>query len=430
VAVAQERLNAYRQRRLSVDLAFETEALLTRATEIEAQLNRLELEEEDIRTRYTPNHRVYRTLLANRAQLEGQLAEVRAQTAGLPDTQKEIFNLTRDVEVAQEVYLQLRNRAQELRVIRASTIGNVRVIDRARAPGSPVAPNLPLVLMVGALAGLCLGLAVILLAGLLRRSVQDGAEIEAQGLPVFATVNRAGRSTGRRAGSGPLPILASVAPEDLAIESLRSLRTALHFGMLDSDGRTLAITSPAPEAGKSFVAVNLAAVAAQSGLRVCLVDADLRRGYLRRYLALPRATPGLAEHLAGQSELDDVLHVDEASGLTLLPSGRYPPNPSELLMRRSFRSLLATLGERYDLVILDTPPALAVTDSQIVARHAAMTLAVIRHDRTLLRDLDALQSVFRGAGLRLQGAILNDIAPGRARAGAGAYRYAYGPRRA
>lgn len=430
VVEAQERLNAYRQSQLSVDLAFETEALLTRATEIEAQLNRLQLEEEDIRTRYTPNHRVYRTLLANRAQLEEQLAEVRAQTAGLPETQKEIFNLTREVEVAQEVYVQMRNRAQELRVIRASTIGNVRVIDRARAPASPIAPRMPLVLVVGALAGLCLGLAATLLGGLLRRSVQDGAEIEAVGLPVFATINRAGRSTGRRAGSGPLPILASAFPDDLAVESLRSLRTALHFGMLDSDGRALAITSPAPEAGKSFVAVNLAAVAAQSGLRVCLVDADMRRGYLRRYLSLPRNTPGLAEHLAGQLDLEEALHVDAATGLTLLPAGRYPPNPSELLMRRSFRSLVSTLGERYDLVILDTPPALAVTDSQIVARHASMTLAVIRHDRTLSRDLDALQAVFRGAGLRLQGAILNDIAPGRARAGAGAYRYAYGPRHA
>ncbi|MEI2685535.1 MAG: CpsD/CapB family tyrosine-protein kinase [Cypionkella sp.] len=126
--------------------------------------------------------------------------------------------------------------------------------------------------------------------------------------------------------------------------------------MLDAKTRSLAITSSAPGAGKSFTALNLAAVTAQAGQTVCLVDADLRRGHLRKMFGGHKNAPGLSDYLAGEKTLDEVLNRSEVDGLLYIPSGRYPPNPSELLMRRSLTELVAELNTRFDFTLFDCPP--------------------------------------------------------------------------
>jgi len=177
--------------------------------------------------------------------------------------------------------------------------------------------------------------------------------------------------------------------------------------MLDAKTNTILLTSAAPGAGKSFTAVNLAAVAAQAGQKVCLIDADLRKGYLRRYFDREKGTPGLAEYLAHEKTLDEVLIQGPIPKLSVITSGRFPPNPSELLMRPEFGALLNRLNERFDLIIVDSPPTLAVTDPVVIGRYTGATIVVVRHLETMLGEVEAVRRTFETAGGKVTGAILN-----------------------
>lgn len=421
---AEGALNEYRQKQQAIDLGFEGQNLLTQISTLEAELQQLADKEGELAERYTPDHPTYQQLLATRARLEERIDSLRSEVSNLPETQRVVFNLTRDFELAQEVYVQLLNRAQELRVLRASSIGNVRIIDPARTAPEPIAPRGLRILALSLVLGLMLGIGFVLLRGWLRKGVQSAEEIDALGLPVFATINRVEGARDHWKRRGKLPIHAIETPNDLAIEGFRSLRTSLHFGLIESQSRSIQLTSAAPDAGKSFAAINLAVVAAQAGRKVCLVDADLRRGYLRRYFDLPKNVKGLSEYLAGTAMIEEILLPGPVPGLSFIPTGRFPPNPSELLLRQELDVLLKDLDDRFDLTIVDAPPVLAVTDPMIIGRSVGATIAVVRFDQTPVGEIEAIRRQFQTAGIRLMGAILNDFDPRRAALASG-YSYGY-----
>lgn len=423
VTQAQDALNAYRQQQQSVDVNYETRVLLEQATQIEAQLNALTLEEEELKKRYTINHPAYQGLLQNKASLTAQLEEVRAATFNLPETQKEIFNLTRNLEVSQEVYIQLLNRGQELRVVRASTVGSVRIIDTAYSNDVRIAPRASRIMMLSLIIGIMMGVCFVLLRRFLRRGIRGAQEIEKLGLPVFATINYSAEAADLREKKGVLPIIALTKPDDLVVEALRSLRTSLHFGMLDAKTNTILLTSAAPAAGKSFTAINLATVAAQAGQKVCVIDADLRRGYLRRFLGKEKGTPGLAELLVKEKTLEEVILPGPVEGLYVITSGRFPPNPSELLMRADFEDLLQTLDKDFDLIIVDSPPALAVTDPVVIGRYTGATIVVARHLETMVGEIEAVRRTFETSGVKITGAILNGYKVAEGAKYGGQYQY-------
>lgn len=434
VREAEHALNAYRQEQASVDLSFETQNLLTQVTRIEGELRELQAREDELSQRYTQSHPTYQQFLAERARLRERLEELRNEIGTLPETQREVLNLSRNLEMAQGIYTQLLTRAQEMQVLRASTVGNVRVVDTAAAGGGPIAPRRNMILALSLVLGGMAGIALVMGREWMRRGVQSAEELEQAGLPVFATITYTPHADHKHKRKGHLPILAVDEPTDLAVEAFRSLRTSLHFGMIDARTRSLAITSSAPEAGKSFTAINLAVVAAQAGQKVCLVDADLRRGQLRRHFDLPHQQPGLAEVLAGAVSLDEALQRDVLPDLAFLSSGRYPPNPSELLMRRDFAALVEALDAEFDLTIFDCPPTLAVTDPVIVGRSVGATVLLARHDVTPMAEVEAVRKTMNTAGVRLSGAILNGFDPRKARGGYGygygySYRYEYSARK-
>ena len=422
---AESALNAYRLQQKSVDLTFETENVLTQITRIQAELADLQVKEDDLKQRYKTTHPLYQQLLAQRARLQEQLTSLQGQVAELPETQREVLNLTGKLELARKAYTELLTREQEVRVLKASNVGNVRIIDHAAANLAPISPRKAMTLVLGLLLGLITGAVFAIGRVWLRKTVQGTEAIEELGLPVFATINLARSLTAPGRGVTEKGILAVQDPTDLSVEGLRSLRTSLQFGMLDAKTRSLAITSSAPGAGKSFTALNLAAVTAQAGQTVCLVDADLRRGHLRKMFGGHKNAPGLSDYLAGEKTLDEVLNLSEVDGLLYIPSGRYPPNPSELLMRRSLTELVAELNSRFDFTLFDCPPVLAVTDPVIIGRAVGGVLAVVRYDVTVLAEIEAMMKTFDSAGLRLMGSILNGYDPKKARAGGYSYNYNY-----
>ena len=406
---AEAALNDYRARQRSVDISFETQSLLSQTQATEEKLRELAQGEEDIKRKYAPDHPTYKQLLDNRRVLQAHLDELNAQIGTLPETQRQVLNMTRDLAAAQAVDDALTQRAQELSVLKASTIGNVRIVDQAATPTQPIAPKKSLILALSLLLGAILGAALVLLREKMRRGIEGVDEMEALGVPVFATISLLLNSRKGKEGvdSSRTDIVSRDQPASILVEEFKSLRTSLHFGMLDAKNQSLAITSGAPDAGKSFISANIAAVSAASGLRVCLIDADMRRGRQRLRFGMKRSKSGLSEYLSEDIQLADVLHPTDIPGLTFINTGKFPPNPSELLIRPKFRDLITELTQRFDLVVIDCPPVLAVTDAAVVGRIAGATFVVARHQKTEIGEFAATIRTLETAGVSIKGAILN-----------------------
>lgn len=422
---AEVALNQYMTEAQTVDLNLETEGILTQTISLEAELRDLAGREDELKQRYTVNHPVYQRLLGEKARLEERLTLLQSEVETLPETQQELLNLTRALEFEQEVYVQLLSRAQELQVLRASSIGSVRIVDPARTAPRAIAPRKATMVLTALFMGLVFGLAYILVRAWMQKGVQSAEDIEKMGIAVFATINFSGGEASGKNPKGSLPILALKAPTDLTVEGLRSLRTSLHFGMLDAATKSLSVTSTAPGAGKSFTSVNLAAIAAQSGLKVCLIDADMRRGTLRRYFNVEKNRKGLAELLSGQAKLDDVMITGPVEGLSFIPSGKFPPNPSELLMRSEFKALIEELDTRFDLTLVDSPPVLAVTDPIIIGRVVGANIAIVRHMVTPIGEVQAMLRILETSNIPLSGMVLNGFDPRKVAGQNFSYRYDY-----
>lgn len=433
---SEEKLNSYRESKDSVDLSLETKSVLERIVNLESQLNELEMNEAEISQRFTKSHPTYQALLEKKAQLQRERDNLDKQVKGLPETQQEILRLQRDVQVTNEIYVQLLNKVQETKISEASTVGNVRILDTAEVLSAPVAPNKPLLLVVAIIVGLVVGVAGVFLRALFNRGIETQEQIEELGLPVYATIplsdeqskinRRIKRSDKDQSRSVPAGLLASRNPADVSVEALRGLRTSLHFAMLEAKNNRLMITGPSPGVGKSFVSVNLAAVCAQAGQRVLVVDADMRKGQVHSVFGAASEN-GLSDVLSSKLPLDQVIRdVEGIDNLHYVSRGMAPPNPSELLMCARFSEFLSAVSERFDLVIVDSPPILAVTDAAIIGDQMGTTLMLARFQLNPPKELELAINRLRTAGVEPRGAILNAVERKAATEyGYGYYHYSY-----
>jgi tyrosine-protein kinase Etk/Wzc len=425
---AQTALNAFQTKAHSVDITLQTKGLLDQVVAIETSIQQLRMQQADMERRFTAEHPAYKALLEQIAQLQAQKNGIDKQVGGLPDTQQELLRLTRDVEVLNATYTGLLNQAQQLDIARAGTVGNVRVIDPASVDISkPAKPKKALVALGGTFLGGLLAVAFVLVRQMLSRGVEDPTAIEQLGLSVYASVpssvaEKQSFLQGRRGrADGKQKLLAVNAPADLAVEALRSLRTSLHFARIEAKNNILMISGASPGAGKTFISSNLAAVIAKGGQRVLLIDGDMRKGALHTVIG-GRPDKGLSELIAGQLSLEDALRtVGDVEGLHFISRGKAPPNPSELLMHVRFADLLETLKPKYDLVIIDTPPILAVTDAAIMGHHVGTSLLVIRFGLNQAREIALAKQRFEQNGVQIKGAVFNAVE----RRSTGYYSYGY-----
>lgn len=372
VRTAETKLAEYREEKKAINLTAEAQALLDQVVSLEDKRSQLQMKFAELRQRYTGDHPAIAAVREQMEQLQQEREQIESQVGRLPDAQKEILRLQRDLEVNTQLYTELIKRAQELRVVKAGTIGNVRIIDSAVRPVEAISPRSAFVLMLSLLLGSMFGLGLVFVQMALRRGVNDPGEIEKQlGLSVYAVVpfspwlqRQAQRARRRREA---IPLLARDRGDEVGVEALRSFRTSLYFAQMDADSNVILVTGPAPGVGKSFISMNLAHLLSDVGQSVVVVDADLRKGHLNEFMTSRNREPGLSQVISGQATLDDALHTIEGSQVTLMTTGRLPPNPSELLMRSEFRTVLESLKQRFDLVIIDAPPILAVTDAAIIA---------------------------------------------------------------
>ena len=425
---ATQAMNTFQTRAHSVDISMQTKALLDQIVALETSLQQLHMQMSDMQHHFTPEHPAYKALAQQIGQLEAQKNALQKQVGQLPDTQQQLLRLTRNVQVSNQTYTSLLNQAQQLDIARAGTVGNVRVVDRAATDtAKPVWPKRILLVLGGTLLGGMLALGFVFLRQMLNRGIEDPAVIERLGLPVYVSIprselERASALRGRHhRASGRQSLLALSAPADMATEALRSLRTSLHFARLEAKNNVLMISSSSPGVGKTFVAANLAVVIAQAGQRVLLIDADMRKGALHTAVG-GRGDQGLSELISGQLELAHaVRNVEGVSKLFFIARGKIPPNPSELLMHANFTALLEKLKPRFDLIVIDTPPILAVTDAAVIGHHVGTSLMVVRFGLNQPREVALAKQRFEHNGVAIKGVIFNLVE----KSSAGYYAYAY-----
>lgn len=413
--LAENKLNQFRQQNDSVDLSLEAKSVLDTMVAVESQLNELTFKEAEISKLYTKEHPAYRALNEKRATLEKEKARLNKRVSNMPKTQQEILSLTRDVQAGQEVYMQLLNKQQELSINKASTVGNVRIVDYADTQLKPVKPKKIFVILFAIILGAVSSITLVLVKMLLHKGIDSAEELESNGVNVYASIplsewqsarDKELKLRGKKLNTRSNELLATGNPADLAVEAIRSLRTSLHFAMLDAKNNILMISGASPSIGKTFVSVNLAATIAQSGQKVLVIDSDMRKGYIHDIFGV-NANDGLSTILAGQvSPAQTVVHSTVAN-LDVLPRGKVPPNPSELLMSERFEKLLAWASENYDFVLVDTPPILAVTDAAIIGHHVGTSLMVARFDVNTVKEVEVSIRRFEQNGVEIKGVILN-----------------------
>lgn len=415
--VAEDKLNEYRRKNDSVDLSLEAKSVLEQIVNVDNQLNDLTFRESEISQLYTKEHPNYKALMEKRKTLQEEKAKLNKRVSVMPETQQEILRLSRDVESGRAVYMQLLNRQQELNIAKSSAIGNVRIIDNAVAQTKPVKPKKIVIILIGFIFGSVVAIGIVLLRVFLRRGIESPEQLEELGINVYASIpvseafaNNAVKKASWKNKNYDIKqaFLAVENPADLAIEAIRGLRTSLHFAMMESRNNILMISGASPNAGKTFVSTNLAAVIAQSGKKVLFIDTDMRKGYTHNLFNVEN-TKGLSDILSGKMTVERAIQPLSMAGFDFIDRGAVPPNPAELLMHKNFDALLSWASQNYEIVVLDTPPILAVTDAAIIGNYVGTTLLVARFEQNTAKEIEVSVRRFEQSGVIVKGCILNGI---------------------
>jgi tyrosine-protein kinase Etk/Wzc len=424
---SEEAYSRYRNKEGTVSLDEEAKTVLDSSVDLRGKLLDAQQKRRELLYRFTPEHPLVKTLDAQIAAWEREIERLDARVRGMPTVQQKALQLERDAKVNNEAYQNLRNNALQLQLVREGKVGNVRVIDQAVQPENPVKPKVSIVMSLAAVLGLLGGVMLATARNALSRGIRDAQEIELHtGLSVYSTIPRSAEqekltrlAMARQPG---LHLLTTLAPQDVAVESLRSLRTSLQFAMLEAPNNLVLITGATPGVGKSFVSANFATLLATAGKRVLLVDSDLRKGHLNYFFGVERDR-GLSDVVAGALKSSEAIRRNLVPNLDFLPTGVLPPNPAELMLSAAFAHVLQALSSEYDLVIIDTPPVLAAADTLGIAALAGTLLLVARAEETQIGELNESAKRITHAGKTVTGVLFNAVDLSRRHYGSYGYKY-------
>jgi tyrosine-protein kinase Etk/Wzc len=431
----------------------EAQTYLSGGLELDRQLAALQVQRQQLLHKFMPGTQDVKAVDDQIASLLAMKEQFNDQYKGLPDVQREAAALQRDAKVNSEIYLSLLNKMQELSVSEAGAVGGAHTVDLATVPTRPTSPKTGPVLAGGLLLGLFAGIVSALVRERYIRGLTHPEIVEREShLPVLAAIPLSRRRFGaiasavrdsgtrRRIGHSqaaqtlhsdtgnstgrPVELLALTDPFDDSVESLRGLRETLLFELAETNTHTLVVTSPAPYDGKSFISANLAALIAESGKRVLLIDGDLRRGNLAERLGLPSSSGMLARQLLDPAHHDDLAQATCVPNLYLLNAAEHLQNPSSVLTMDRFGNVLSTYQNKYDFIVVDTPPLLAVPDAAVIASVAGATLVVVRAGVHSAEDITQSLTKLRRARARVTGVVLNGTSR-RLRHKNGTYDYAH-----
>ncbi len=391
---AEQTLNQYRTQVGSADIASETKIVLETQTRLQQQILEMEQRRQATVRLFHEEHPTVKTLDEQIQKLKAELSKTAGKVKQMPEKQQEVLRLSSDVELNKLLYTNMLNNIQQLRLVAAGEVGSVQIIDEAEPTLAPIKPKKNLIRIAALFFGVCLAIGIVSIKKRMHSGIKDSRTIERElGISVYAKIPKGTVAQGIR---GTLP-LALAAPDDVAVEQIRTLRTSLEFMMPDSGASVIALSGLIPGVGKSFVSVNLAALFAGTGKRVVLIDADLRKGRLHKEFGFKRDN-GLSDVLMNKVTLEEALHTTSVENLSLLVCGKVPASPAELLGSARYATLISTLRSQFDIVIVDTPPVMLVTDAMLVCRHADQGVMVVEYDK------HALDAIREGMELFTKGA--------------------------
>ena len=414
---AEDKLNEFRHKNATLDLSLEAQSVMQNLTKIESELTSIDTKEAEISELFTKDHPSYQTLIEKKKVLQKAKDELIKRVASMPQLQQDVIRLTRDVEIEQQVYMQLLNKQQEFSIMKASNAGRVRIVDAAVTLEEPIKPKKPLILMLLSLSFAAFASFYFVIKSVFNRGISNTETFEHLGVDVLASIpmslvqkNKDGLfvKTNKKKNARTDFLLAQNLPTDPAVEAIRALRTSVYFTLMEAKNNVLMISGATSGVGKSFVSINLAVVMAQSAKRVLLVDSDMRKGYVHEMLHQPIGS-GLSDTLSRGVSLSEVIRTTEIEGLDFVSRGDVPVNPAELLMKADLKVLLEEVSGRYDYVILDAPPIMAVTDAAILGQQAGTTLIVARYGLTTEHDIENCIVRFANSNVVIKGAILNGV---------------------
>ncbi|MEX9369476.1 polysaccharide biosynthesis tyrosine autokinase [Providencia vermicola] len=403
----ENQLNAFRKKNESIDLSLEAKSALDSALQVEEKLNELTFKEVEIQQLYTRNHPAYQSLLDKRQQLLREKEKISKNIQKLPNTQQQIVRLTRDVESEQAIYNQLVAKQQELSVLNSGITADVRIIDSAESQPNAVAPKKSLILVLATILGFIVGCAYVIAREFFNNKIKGTEDIDALGVNVYATIPFSTHEKKLIAAGNQRP-LALENPADTAVEAIRSLRTSVYFSVMNQGNNLVMISSASPGVGKSFVTSNMAVVLANAGKKVLLIDTDLRKGRIHKAFGLSNKM-GLSEYLAQQDITQPAIHRGVIENLDVICRGKNVTHSSELLMGECFKHLLDTVKGQYDIVVIDTAPILAITDSAIIGKYVGTSLLIAYYGVNTVKDVELSLKRFKQNDIEITGVILNGI---------------------
>ena len=410
---SETKFNQFRNKNTVFDLSTEAKLVLEQSVKLQTSLLELQQRRKELEAKFTAQHPSVKTIDAQIKSVGAEIGNLAGKVKVFPTVEQDLLRLTRDLKVNNELYASLLNSSQQLRLVKEGKVGNVRIVDVAVVPEAHVKPKRTTIVGMALVIGLLLGVGAAFLRNAMRPGIKDPADIEQHtGLNVFSTIPLSPEqqllSKKIKAKGKGTHVLALQAPQDPAVEGLRSLRTALQFAMLDTTSNIVLITGPTPGVGKSFTSVNFAAVLAAANKKVLLIDADLRKGYMNQYFGLARGK-GLSELVAGSSEWQDAVNKHVLPNLDFLSTGTLPPNPAEVLMAMVSSNLVAQLAENYDIVIIDTAPVLVAADTSILAASLGTVFLVAKAEVTSMAEIAESVKRLRQSGTATKGVIFNGM---------------------
>ncbi|MEX6314959.1 polysaccharide biosynthesis tyrosine autokinase [Providencia manganoxydans] len=403
----ENQLNAFRKKNESIDLSLEAKSALDSALQVEEKLNELTFKEVEIQQLYTRNHPAYQSLLDKRQQLLREKEKISKNIQKLPNTQQQIVRLTRDVESEQAIYNQLVAKQQELSVLNSGITADVRIIDSAESQPNAVAPKKALIMVLATILGFIVGCAYVIAREFFNNKIKGTEDIDALGVNVYATIPFSTHEKKLITAGNKRP-LALENPADTAVEAIRSLRTSVYFSVMNQGNNLVMISSASPGVGKSFVTSNMAVVLANAGKKVLLIDTDLRKGRIHKAFGLSNKA-GLSEYLAQQDITQPTIHHGVIENLDVICRGKNVTHSSELLMGERFKHLLDTVKGQYDIVVIDTAPILAITDSAIIGKYVGTSLLIAYYGVNTVKDVELSLKRFKQNDIEITGVILNGI---------------------
>ncbi|MCB9478707.1 MAG: polysaccharide biosynthesis tyrosine autokinase [Deltaproteobacteria bacterium] len=362
------------------------------------------------------------TLSAREKKLAGVLDEIGESLRGLPDKERDLAELVRARQVNSEIYTFLLQKREEARITEASTIGNIRTIDDAELPLQPISPNTRLNMMLGFVAGILLGIAVAFFLEFIDDSLKSTDEVERfVRQPIYGVIPRIPESKVIEDPDLPSPASANLvtahSPKSPISEAFRTLRTNIHFAHPGQPTTEILITSASPSEGKSTIVANLALTIANTGKKTLIVDCDLRKPNVHNFFELSR-DPGLTTIVTGEKPWKDVVLPTQIENLFVIPSGPIPPNPTELLESQAMRDLVDDFRANFDMILIDSPPVVPVTDAAILSSYVKNTLMVVELGRSRASVVNRAIDLLGKVNTKLLGLVTNNISTG--------YRYDYG----